>query len=718
MSVYFEESNENRGLGDQLYLGKRIKMASVDQKTSNDKIEIEINDSKESKASSPVPPKRKIKAKDDEINTLEEDFFKTEEHSLIVTDNSRVVFVNEEITKSEVFISNISDAKEMITSVQTMTETSDQSSPNTTPDCQVIAGNTKSKIANFLEKANVNPGSAQLKIVMCKVNVNPQTSSSENNNISVSNDKVQVSSFSQKESDQNLVLVKDSDISVKVEPCKVQMDDKNLTVVSSTQEYCSTVQESSQQNSVTVSTTKNIGKPTLILEMPVIIPMGYSSIESTGTSQQTTVITTSSSSKTEVNEHHTITETNKSSDEESTDIIKQSNELAETSLVSSIESENKDVIISESLKTPVVIAIEKVSGDILKVEEKTVGVLSNAQNSLEKPQETNEELSKLNTSKTVNAEKFPEKPQEIKEELSNPKTVKPVVIIKIENELTPKEKQIKEANKITEIPAPKSPDSSKPTLEKPTGQITPTTTKPTLMKKPTIISTDQPKLEKVPSVTKIPILHIEKATNLQDKEKHEVYKVKKSKASLDLKSSTFDEPKLTKKQRTSSEQCLSLSKSDSEQATSKKLRATVDHLQHENATYKKLLESERSAFREHRAAHEVDARKEKAEARRREATLEGQLRAALKGQPMLMKSASTGDSSFPDAARLATALENAKTANKILQEKLLVSYTCLYRVYTCTSCNTSSKVSANTLLNNTRYPVAKCLPIRNYSNII
>lgn len=91
-----------------------------------------------------------------------------------------------------------------------------------------------------------------------------------------------------------------------------------------------------------------------------------------------------------------------------------------------------------------------------------------------------------------------------------------------------------------------------------------------------------------------------------------------------------------------------------------------EQLQQENTTLKKSLESERSALREHKAQYETESRRERAEARRREASLESQLRTALKGIAPAVPSGPTHDNA------LATALEVTKAANKCLQQKLQV----------------------------------------------
>jgi hypothetical protein len=92
----------------------------------------------------------------------------------------------------------------------------------------------------------------------------------------------------------------------------------------------------------------------------------------------------------------------------------------------------------------------------------------------------------------------------------------------------------------------------------------------------------------------------------------------------------------------------------------------IEQLQQENTTLKKALESDRSALRELKAQYESESRRERAEARRREASLEGQLRSALKGVAPAAPSGPAHDNA------LAAALEVTKAANKCLQQKLHV----------------------------------------------
>ncbi|XP_077286983.1 uncharacterized protein LOC143911806 isoform X2 [Arctopsyche grandis] len=92
----------------------------------------------------------------------------------------------------------------------------------------------------------------------------------------------------------------------------------------------------------------------------------------------------------------------------------------------------------------------------------------------------------------------------------------------------------------------------------------------------------------------------------------------------------------------------------------------IEQLQQENTILKKSLESERSALREHKAHYESESRRERAEARRREASLESQLRTALKGIAPAVPSGPTHDNA------LEAALEVTKAANKCLQQKLQV----------------------------------------------
>lgn len=97
-----------------------------------------------------------------------------------------------------------------------------------------------------------------------------------------------------------------------------------------------------------------------------------------------------------------------------------------------------------------------------------------------------------------------------------------------------------------------------------------------------------------------------------------------------------------------------------------KKQKMMEQLQLDNAALKKVLEGERSALRELKAQHEAESRRERAEARRREASLEGQVRSALKGGVTVPSPG--GDNA------LAASLEAIKASNKCLQRKLQVIF--------------------------------------------
>lgn len=105
-----------------------------------------------------------------------------------------------------------------------------------------------------------------------------------------------------------------------------------------------------------------------------------------------------------------------------------------------------------------------------------------------------------------------------------------------------------------------------------------------------------------------------------------------------------------------------------DEATLNKLKALVDRLRLDNATLKKSLDVERSEVRALKARHDSTLRNMKTEYRKKEETLEKQLR--IKPERL---DEELSNSRLVEAKKLTTEIQSLKSANKGLQEKLKVS---------------------------------------------
>lgn len=110
-----------------------------------------------------------------------------------------------------------------------------------------------------------------------------------------------------------------------------------------------------------------------------------------------------------------------------------------------------------------------------------------------------------------------------------------------------------------------------------------------------------------------------------------------------------------------------------------KLKGLVERLRLDNATLKKALDVERSEVRALKARHDSNIRNLKTEHRKREETLEKQMRDINKQDRF--NDDALESHRLVEVKKLTTEIQSLKSANKGLQEKLKVK--CLFAIFVC-----------------------------------